>query len=50
MIKLTMKSIFLLALALSIAVAFPAVDDEKPKPTVLRSDFVNNGDKGYNFQ
>lgn len=44
-----MKPVLLFAFALSVAIAFP-VDDEKPKPQVLKNNYVNNGDKGYNFE
>jgi hypothetical protein len=46
----TMKlTLFVFAAVLSIVLALP-IDDEKPKPEVITNEYVNNGDKGYNFK
>lgn len=42
-----MNSVILFAIAVGLAVAFP--ESEKPKPEVIRNEYINNGGKGYNF-
>lgn len=45
-----MKSILIFIVAVvSIVSAFP-VDEDKARPEVVKSNYVNNGDKGYNFE
>lgn len=44
-----MKIVLIFVIALSVTLAFPA-DENKIKPEVIKSEYVNNGDKGYNFQ
>lgn len=47
----TMKAtILILMVAVCISNAFPLEEDVKPKVEVIRSEYVNNGDKGYNFE
>lgn len=44
-----MKTVLCFALALTVAAAFPA-DENKIQPELIKSEYVNNGDKGYNFE
>jgi hypothetical protein len=42
-------TLLIFIVAMSVSNAFPAGDD-KPKPEIVKSEYVNNGDKGYNFE
>ena len=44
-----MKLVLILVIAINLANGYP-VDDKKPKPEVIKQEFVNSGDKGYNFE
>lgn len=44
-----MKSMFIVLCLIGIAVAFPADAEVKAQPELLKSEFNNFGDKGYNF-
>jgi hypothetical protein len=42
-------TLFIFASLLGFVLTLP-IDDEKPKPDVITNEYVNNGDKGYNFK
>lgn len=44
-----MKSMFIVLCLIGFAVAFPSGVEVKSQPEVLKSEFNNFGDKGYNF-
>lgn len=44
-----MKSIFIVFCLIGVARAFPLDAEVKSQPEVLKSEFNNFGDKGYNF-
>lgn len=44
-----MKSIFIVLCLIGVACAFPLDAEVKSQPEVLKSEFNNFGDKGYNF-
>lgn len=43
-----MKAIIIFVVFVSVALARPS-DDNKVYPEIIKSEYVNNGDKGYNF-
>jgi hypothetical protein len=44
-----MKTVLILIVAISLTCGLP-VDDEKPKPEVIKQEYNNRGDKGYDFE
>ncbi|CAO1344553.1 unnamed protein product [Diamesa serratosioi] len=44
-----MKSSFIVLCVIGVAFAFPSGAEVKSQPEVLKSEFNNFGDKGYNF-